>query len=325
MKIYPGLLCFVVSSLLRGFAFGEESSGMLDFNQLAKVLKFPRDQLVISDYLEIEKAAYTKRTASENERNQAPPVDANSIYESYLITSKTKNTFLPIVITLSKPDAYLTPKVKKLVADYESYAEAQRTKGEFFTFGKFDLLGSFNGTLFHEEIRVIADLSEISEPEDKSTWIGKYVTKIPAIVSIGRENSTKVDIRITQQTCFSHPDQLIKIDAGENYFAIFNDDPNDHPDETSILNIFKGLNQVVLSSPIMKSYRTGPAIPIIPIVPEDESAKALPAPSESQNMAISLQAVEGDNPKRNPPIWIYLLLLLGCGGAVVAWLRRNRI
>ena len=114
MKPYLKLgLCWAVYLMLPTTSLAQDPTNVIDLNRVANLLKFPRSELVIIDYLDQERFIYTKKNISEENSGRMPPVDPASIYQSYWITSKTPNALLPIIVTLSKPDAYLTPKVKK--------------------------------------------------------------------------------------------------------------------------------------------------------------------------------------------------------------------
>jgi hypothetical protein len=95
-------LCLVCYVLLFGISLGQDLRSVIDLDQVADLLNFPRSELVMKNYLDQEKLIYTKKTSTEEQRGQMPPVDPKSIYESYWILSKTPNAFLHIIITLSK-------------------------------------------------------------------------------------------------------------------------------------------------------------------------------------------------------------------------------
>jgi hypothetical protein len=320
-------LCLTAYFFLFGPLFGEDAKNLIDLDRVADLLKFPRSELVVTDYTAQEKFIYTKKTSTEDQRGRLPPVDPASIYQAYWISSKTPNAFLPIIVTLSKPDAYLTPEVKKIIEDYNAYAETQRAQGGHSPFGDFELPGTSHASIYWKEIRVPAHSRQIIEPGDTWTRLDEYPKQHPAIVSIIRDASSEVDVRIAQYAELYYPDKLIKVPGGEEYFAAFNDDPEDNPKETPILNIFKGLNQIVLTSPIMNPYRKTPVPPVrTPEPPKAEAGKPAenpPAPQETP--APPLKPTNEVGSPSTPKILALVVLALGALAAIVFKIRRNRV
>ena len=326
--------CLVVHLLLFGISWGQAPSSVIDLDRIADLLKFPRTELVITDYLDQEKFIYTKKTPSEQDSGRLPPVDPTSIYQAYWIASKTPNAFLPIIVTLSKPDAYLTPKVKKAIELLNTYAATQRSKGLYSPFGDFELSEASQASIFHEEIRVPAHSKQIIEPGDTWTRLDEYPKFHPATVSIVRDALSEVDVRIALYNGLYYPDELVKVPGGEGYFAAFGDEPEDDPKEpskkppreTPISSIFKGLNQIVLTSPIMNPYRKTP----VPPVPAPESSKEEEAgkPAESPPAvqaapAPPLRPANETSSPSNPKILALVLLALGLLAAILIKFRRK--
>lgn len=83
-------LCLAAYLLLFGTLLGQDSRNVIDLDRVADLLKFPRSELVITDYLDQEKFIYTKKTSTEDQRGRMPPVDPSSIYQSYWIASKNR-------------------------------------------------------------------------------------------------------------------------------------------------------------------------------------------------------------------------------------------
>jgi hypothetical protein len=276
--------------------------------------------------LDQEKFIYTKKTSTEDQRGRLPPVDPESIYQSYWIASKTPNALLPIIVTLSKPDAYLTPKVKKIIEELKAYAATQRSQGVHSPFGDFGLPEASQASIFHEEIRVPAHSRQIIEPGDTWTRLDEYPKFHPATASIVRDASSEVDVRIAQYAELYYPDNLVKVPGGEEYFAAFNDDPEDNPKESPIFSIFKGLNQIVLTSPIMNPYRKTPVPPVFaPESPKEEAGKPAenpPAPQEAPAPPPPPKNETGS--PSTPKILAFVLLALGVLATIVFKIRRNR-
>ncbi len=258
------IFCFLSATLV-----AQNPTSVIDLKRIADVLKFPRSELVITDYLDQEKFVYAKKTSSEEQHGRMPPVDPEAIFQSYQITSKTPNALLPIIVTLSKPNAYLTPEVKKIIEDYNAYAVTQRAQGGDFPYGYFELPGASHASIYAKTIRVPAHSKQIIEPGDTWTRLDEYPKFHPAVVSIVRDASSEVDVRIAQYLELYYPDRLVKVPGGEEYFAAFNDDSEDNPKESPISSIFKGLNQIVLTSPIMNSYRKTPVPAVSELEPPD--------------------------------------------------------
>lgn len=319
-------LCSAVYLMLFGTSMGQDPKNVIDLDRVADLLKFPRSELVITDYLDQEKFIYTKKTSTEDQRGRMPPVDPASIYQSYWISSKTPNALLPIIVTLSKRDAYLTPEVKKIIEDYSAYAATQRAQGGHSHFGDFELPGASHASIYWKDIRVPAHSRQIIEPGDTWTRLDEYPKFHPAIVSIVRDASSEVDVRIAQYACLYYPDNLVKVPGGEEYFAAFNDDPEDNPKETPLFSIFKGLNQIVLTSPIMNPYRKTPVPPIrAPEPPEEEAAQPAenpPAPQEAP--APPPQPANETGSPSTPKILVFVLLALGAFVAILIKCRRKR-
>ena len=62
MKSYSKLsLCWAVYLMLLGTSLGQDSKNVIDLDRVADLLKFPRSELVITDYLDQEKFIYTKK------------------------------------------------------------------------------------------------------------------------------------------------------------------------------------------------------------------------------------------------------------------------
>jgi hypothetical protein len=320
-------LCLVCYVLLLGISLGQDPESIIDLDQVADLLKFPRYELVITNYFDQEKFIYTKKPSTEEQRGQMPPVDPNSIYQSYWIASKTPNAFLPIIITLSKPNAYLTPEVIKIIEDYNTYASTLRAKDDHFPYGDFKLLGASYASVYFKNTRVPAHSKQIIEPGDTWTRLDEYPKFHPAIVSIVRDAASEVDIRITQYTCLYDPEILVKVPGGDEYFAAFNDDPEDNPKENPILNIFKGLNQIVLTSPIMNPYRKTPAPPNqTPEPPKEAPVKPAQNPAVLQQLPTpSLQPLDTENSPSNLKIISIILILLGLLVGIVFKICKKRI
>ena len=335
MKPYPTLsLCLAVYLMLPGTSLAQDPTNVIDLDRVADLLKFPKSELVITDYLDQEKFIYTKKTPSEQDSGRLPPVDPASIYQSYWISSKTPNAFLPIIVTLSKPDAYLTTKVRKTIDLLKEYASTQRYNGAYSSFGDFGLPEASQASIFHEEIRVPAHSRQIIEPGDTWTRLDEDPKLHPATVSIVRDASSEVDIRIAQYTCLYYPDTLVKVPGGEEYFAAFGDEPEDDPKEpskkppreTPIFSIFKGLNQIVLTSPIMNPYRKTP-VPPVPAPEsskEEEAGKPADRPAAAQAApARPLRPANETDSSSNPKILALVLLALGVLAAILIKFRRK--
>ncbi len=279
----------ILGHCLLGISLGQDPESIIDLDQVADLLKFPRSELVITNYLDQEKFIYTKKTSSEDQRGQLPPVDPTSIYQSYWIASKTPNAFLPIIVTLSKRDAYLTPKVKEIIKALSAHAVAQRSKGVDYPYGNFELQGASRAAMFWEEIRVPAFLKKTIEPGDNWTRQDEYPKFRPANVSITTDALSEVDVRITQYACLYFSDKLVKLPGGENYFAAFNEDPEDDPKGYAVFDFLKGLNQIVLTSPMMNPYRKTPVpLILVPELPKEEPVKPTENPAASQLSSTSL-------------------------------------
>ena len=94
MKPYPKLgLCWAVYLLLPGTSLAQDPTNVIDLDRIADLLKFPRSELVITDYTAQEKFIYTKKTPSEEDSGRLPPVDPASIYQAYWISSKPRRLF----------------------------------------------------------------------------------------------------------------------------------------------------------------------------------------------------------------------------------------
>ena len=272
-------LFFTFYFLLFGTSYGQLSSSVIDLDRIADLLKFPRAELVISDYTAQEKFIFTKKTPSEEGRGLMPPVDPASILQSYWISSKTPNAFLPIIVTISKPDAYLTTKVKKTIDAFKEYA-AQRSD---YAYKDFGVQEASHASLFWEEIRVPAYDKIVIEPGDTWTRQDEYPKYHPANVSIVRDSLSEVDVRIAQYDRLYRSNKLIKLPGGEEYFAAFNEDLEDNPKPHPIPIAFNGLNQIVLTSPIMNPYRETPVPPIRqPEPPKQQADKSAVNPPTPQ-------------------------------------------
>ena len=325
--------CLVVYLLLFGISWGQAPSSVIDLDRIADLLKFPRSELVITDYLDQEKFIYTKKTPSEQDSGRLPPVDPALIYQSYWISSKNPNALLPIIVTLSEPDAYLTPKVKKAIEDLMTYAATQRSKGLYSPFGDFGLPEASQASIFPEEIRVPAHSKQIIEPGDTWTRLDEDPKFHPATVSIVRDALSEVDVRIAQYNGLYYPDDLVKVPGGEGYFAAFGDEPVDDPKEpskkppreTPIFSIFKGLNQIVLTSPIMNPYRKTPVPPVpAPESPKEEAGKPAESPPAAQAApAPPLRPANETASSSTPKILALVLLALGVLAAILIKFRRK--
>ena len=335
MKSYSTLsLYWAVYLMLPGISLAQDPTNLIDLDRVADLLKFPRSELVIIDYLDQEKFIYTKKNISEENSGRMPPVDPASIYQSYWIASKTPNALLPIIVTLSKPDAYLTPKVKKMIEDLTAHAATQRSLGVDFLFGDFKSPEASKAAMFHEEIRVPSHLKVIIEPGDTWTRQDDYPTHHPATVSIARDASSEVDVRIALYNGLYYPHTLVQVQGGEEYFAAFGDEPEDDPKEpskkppreTPIFSIFKGLNQIVLTSPIMNPYRKTP-VPPVPAPEsskEEEAGKPADRPAAAQAApARPLRPANETDSSSNPKILALVLLALGLLAAILIKFRRK--
>ena len=314
------ILCFAVYLPLFGTSLGQDPASVIDLDRVADLLNFPRSELVITDYTAQEKFIYTKKDVVEEGRGQMPPVDPASIYQSYWISSKTPNAFLPIIVTLSKPDAYLTKKVKKIIDGLKEYA-AQHSD---YAYRDFGVPESSHASIFWEEIRIPAYVKKVIAPGDTWTRIDEYPKFHPATASIVRDASSEVDVRIAQYAELYYPDNLVKVPGGEDYFAAFNDDPEDNPKESPIFTIFKGLNQIVLTSPIMNPYRKTPVPPVFaPEPPKEEAGKPAENPLAPQEAPPPPPKNEMGSPSA-PKILAFVLLALGVLAVIVFKIRRNR-
>jgi hypothetical protein len=272
-------LTFTVYLLLFETLFGQAPSIVIDLDRVADLLKFPRSELVITDYTSQEKFIYTKKNVVEENSGRMPPVDPASILQSYWISSKTPNAFLPIIFTLSKPDAYLTTKVKKTIDALKEYAAQQSD----YAYKDFGVKEASHASLFWEEIRVPAYDKIVIEPGDTWTRQDEYPKYHPANVSIVRDALSEVDVRIAQYDRLYYPNKLIKLPGGEEYFAAFNEDLEDNPKPHPVPIAFNGLNQIVLTSPIMNPYRETPVPPIRqPEPPKQQADKSAVNPPASQ-------------------------------------------
>jgi hypothetical protein len=173
--------------------------------------------------------------------------------------------------------------------------------------------------LFLEEIRVPAYLKVIIEPGDTWTRQSEYPTFHPAYVSTVRDAASEVDVRITKYLHLFHPDKLVKIPGAEEYFAAFNEDTKDNPEETPLFRIFKGLNEIVLTSPIMDPYRQMLAPPTkVPELPEEGVIKSAKA-SESVPQQ---QPAEVTEPQPEESRWLWLIGMIALLTALALILRK---
>ena len=322
--------CLAVYLLLFGISWGQAPSSLIDLDRIAVLLKFPRSELIVIDYTAQEKFIYTKKTPSEQDSGRMPPVDPASIYQSYWISSKTPNAFLPIIVTLSKPDAYLTTKVKQTIDLLKEYAVQQSD----YAYKDFGVQEASHASLFWEEIRIPEYEKIVIEPGDTWTRQDDSPRSHPANVSIVRDALSEVDVRIAHYDRLYHSNKLIKLPGGEGYFAAFGDEPEDDPKEpskkppreTPIFIIFKGLNQIVLTSPIMNPYRKTP----VPPVPAPESSKEEEAgkPAESPPAAQAapappLRPANETASSSTRKILALILLALGLLAAILIKSRRE--
>lgn len=294
--------------ILLGTSLGQQLGSQIDLDRIAAGMKFPRSELIITNYTTQEKFIYTKKTPSEENRDLLPPVDPAHIYQSFWISSNTPNTFLPIVVTISKPDAYFTQKVRKMVDGLNEYA-AQHSD---YAYGDFAIPEASHAPMFWEEIRIPAYMKKVIEPSDTWTRNDEYPKYHPANVSIVRDAIGAVDVRIAKYVCLHEPHKLIKLPGGEEYFAAFNDDPADDPKESPLLSIFKGLNQIVLSSPVMGSYRKM-SVPSIAtqVLPVDETGKATAGPPAPPQAPVkTIQPVDTATSPNTPKVLVLILLAL---------------
>jgi hypothetical protein len=318
--------CLTIYFIFNGNLFGQDLLSIIDLNRVANLLNFPKSELLITDYLSQEKFIYTKKNTSEENSGRIPPVDPKSIYQSYLITSKTPNAFLPIIITLSKPDAYLTPRVKEIVAGLNLYASNQLTLGGDYPYGDFKLPGASHASMFWEEIRVPAHSKQVIDPGDTWTRLDEYPTTHPANVSIIKDATCEVDVRITQYAYFYFSEKMVKLPGAENYFAAFNEDPEDDPKGYAVFDFLKGLNQIVLTSPMMNPYRKTPIPPIpVPEPPKEESVKPTENPAASQLSSTSLpQPPSSEDSSKNLKMLALILLALATLAAIIFKIRKKR-
>ncbi len=317
-------LLFAFSFLLFGTSSGQLPGSVIDLDRIADLLKFPRSELAITDYTAQEKFIYTKKTPSEEGRGRMPPVDPASILQSYWISSKTPNAFLPIIVTLSKPDAYLTPKVKKTIDAFKEYAAQQSD----YAYKDFEVKEASHASLFWEEIRVPAYDKIVIEPGDTWTRQDEYPKYHPASVSIVRDSLSEVDVRIAQYDRLYRSNKLIKLPGGEEYFAAFNEDLEDNPKPHPVPIAFNGLNQIVLTSPIMNPYRKTPVPPIRPSEPPKEQAGnsvANPPASQPAAPAPPLPPATIVRSSRAPITLALVLLALAVLAIIVFKLKKKQV
>jgi hypothetical protein len=233
-------------------AASQNTREVLDLEKIALIFDFPRSELTITNYLNKEVFIYTKKDSIEEQEGTLPPVNPKSIYQCYLISSKTPNAFLPITITVSKRDAYITPYVEKFIAEISTLPDLPISQQGRLPFGKFDLSGASSAILYREEIRVPAHPKQIIKKGDTWTKLDEYPKYHPAAVSIIQDSSSGVDIRIAVYECLYDSEPLVKVPGGEKYFAAFDtseaypkEPPKEPRKEVPILRIFKGRFQVV--------------------------------------------------------------------------------
>jgi hypothetical protein len=280
---------------------------IINLDKVGKALGYPPEQLVIIDYLDQEKFIYTKKTSTEDQRGLMPPVDPASIYQSYSIVSKTPNALLPIVVTISKRNAYVTPYVDNFMAEANRLPEIPVSDKGRLPFGKFNLSGTSSAIFYMEEMRIPAQLKKIIEPGDTWTRQDEYPKFHMSSLSIVQDASSEVDVRIALYASLYYPNHLIQIPGGEEYFAAFNEEVSDNPKDLSILDIFKGLNQIVLTSPIMNPYRKMP-VPSIsaPELPQKEITK----PTENLESIARKQPTTVTKPQPKELSWLWLVGLI---------------
>lgn len=310
--------------LLSGTLFGQAPSSVIDLERIADLLKFPRYELVITDYTSQEKFIYTKKDPVEEGRGTMPPIDPASILQSYWISSKTPNAFLPIIITLSKPDAYLTKRTKEMIAGWKRYAAEQND----YTYENFGVQEASHASLFWEEVRVPAYDKIVIEPGDTWTRQDEYPKYHSANVSIVRDALSEVDVRIVQYDRLYHSDKLVKLAGSEEYFAAFNEDLEDNPKPHPVPIAFNGLNHIVLTSPIMNPYRKTPVPPIRPPEPPEEQADKSavnPPASPTPAPAPPTQPAKMVSSPRTPIIFALALLVLAVLAIIVFRSKKKQV
>ncbi len=282
----------VLIGLLTVTNFYAQAESILNLEKIGKSLGYPSDQLVIEDYLEIEKSIYIDKMASEISSNTLPPFTPERIYKAYKITGKNPSTFLPIIITVATRDTYRTDAVRKLEIQTKSAREVPAQEGGRLPFGDFKISETATGFFVMLEMRVPTRPSHFDDdPPGVMRYIGSSPQTLGSYISLLQVPESDVDVRIAQYMAIeNYTQEFVQIPGGEKYFNRFGhlneensmDGESFKPDEPfhkMIINVFRSLNLEVLESPLLNPFRKEqkPSTPIS--VPD---SKTIPQPIVAQ-------------------------------------------
>jgi hypothetical protein len=106
------VIFWLIGFMLMSPAFAEKP--MIDLKQIAELLHYPVEHLILENYLEAEQLIYSIKGMKELEYNKPTPFPPENIYAAYKISSDIPSSFHPIKITIVKRNSYRTKKFDEI-------------------------------------------------------------------------------------------------------------------------------------------------------------------------------------------------------------------
>lgn len=301
-----------------------KSEEILNIEHIRKSLGYPSDQLVVEDYLEKEKSAYSHKTIREEQNNLPTPFSPDRILKAFKVTGKNPSSFLPIIITVVARDSYRSDLTNKLETQLKALDATSTADGGRLPYGDFKISDDTNGVfLMMPETRVPSQSIHLDQdlPGVKS-YLDKYPDKEPCFVSFLKIPETDVDVRVAQyMNTEDNLQELISISGGEKYFNRFGhlneqnsmDGVSFKPDEPfheMIIEVFKALNLEVLESPMLNPYRKEQKIIGSPIIVPDSGTISPPIVAPQLEALPREKPSEVTKPEPEDHSWRWLVGLL---------------
>ncbi len=256
----------------------------LDNTVIGNALGYPHTQLVVTDVTEAERKLYTTTVEGEGDGLRAH-IEPDRILQSVRITSRIRQTFYPILVTVAKKGTFLSPQFRNLVEMLNAIPADERKKQGMKHLGRFSIENVGAGGCVIASIRIPSSVKEMTEP-----FFGMSV-----VTELRLENES-ADIRVAMFLTLDEGGRvpLLKVDGGETYYATFNStsgfEDSDPASGTKTFDWNRGLT--VLNLEAQRAFK------VASVVPQASSDKA-PRISNSRNV-----------PERDSIPWAIVLVMV---------------
>lgn len=235
MRMPNGMQLWVSACLAVHFSICSARSAP-SAQKLGDFLGYPGSEIIVEEITDEERKLWASPTARERRQGLDMP-DSRSLIAAYRVTSRNASTFYPILIWVGEEASLLNTSTKQtldLIASDEAKPVGKGGRGPF---GPFSFEGLGEGGVYLGKVKVISEIKEMSEPQEKA-----------AMISVLHLPSRRLDLKIAFMAKLKGSSDLSPIPGGERYFESFRPSKEGEPElRYNLSNFIQGLNRLVAS------------------------------------------------------------------------------